>query len=139
VTLVAAVETLDSRVRFLSIRTREQAMTEESISQAADTNQAPAETGGQQESASRTMLRGAIQKVMDEIELHEREARHHLHQAGELRKELRESLAFLHEQSEKKTPGVPRARSQPEAAGTGAEEKSSQSVTAKRRRRGRRK
>jgi hypothetical protein len=47
------------------------------------------------EGGSSAMLRGAIQKVMDEIEHHEREAKRHLQQAEELRKELRSSISFL--------------------------------------------
>jgi hypothetical protein len=43
------------------------------------------------------MLREAIQKVMEEIEFHEREAKHHLQLAEELRNDLRDSFAFLQE------------------------------------------
>jgi len=47
------------------------------------------------------MLREAIQKVMEQIDSHEREAKKHLQQAAELRKDLRESIAFLAEQGER--------------------------------------
>jgi hypothetical protein len=47
------------------------------------------------------MLREAIQKIMEEIEFHEREAKKHLHQAEELRNELRDSFAFLQERKGK--------------------------------------
>jgi hypothetical protein len=47
------------------------------------------------ESPTRGMLRDAIQKVMDQIAHHEKEAEKHLQMAAALRKELRESVAFL--------------------------------------------
>ena len=47
------------------------------------------------------VLREAIQKVMEEIEHHEREAKRHSQQARDLRKELRESFSYLLEQGEK--------------------------------------
>ena len=55
-----------------------------------------------QESGAKGMLRDAIRSVMEEIERHEAEAKKHLQQAAILRKELRESIAFLHEQAGKK-------------------------------------
>jgi hypothetical protein len=55
----------------------------------------------EQESSTRGMLREAIQKVMEKIEFHEREAKMHLHQAEELRNELRDSFAFLQERKGK--------------------------------------
>jgi hypothetical protein len=62
--------------------------------------EAPARTAasasaGASESGTRAMLRDAIQQVIDEIDRHECEAKRHLEQAQELRKELRESVAFL--------------------------------------------
>jgi hypothetical protein len=62
-----------------------------------DTAPVPPETmaAASAESGTRAILRDAIQKVMDEIAHHEREAKRHLQQAQELRKELRESVAFL--------------------------------------------
>jgi hypothetical protein len=54
------------------------------------------------ESRTRGILREAIHKVMEEIEHHEREAREHLKQAEALRKDLRESVAFLLEQGKVK-------------------------------------
>ncbi len=52
----------------------------------------------QAESSAKGVLREAIQKVMTEIAYHEREAQRHLQQAEELRKDLRESFAFMLEQ-----------------------------------------
>jgi hypothetical protein len=51
------------------------------------------------------MLRDAIQKVMEEIALHEKEAREHKQQADALRRDLRESFAFLQDQKGKAKPG----------------------------------
>jgi hypothetical protein len=59
---------------------------------------------GQQESRTRGILREAIRKVMEEIEYHEKEAQQHLQQAAQLRKDLRDSLAFLQKQGEKAAP-----------------------------------
>jgi hypothetical protein len=47
------------------------------------------------ESRTQSMLREAIQKVREEIIHHETEAKKHLQQAEQLRKDLRDSLAFL--------------------------------------------
>jgi hypothetical protein len=55
---------------------------------------------GQEESSTKGMLREAIQKVMEEIEHHEREAKKHLQQAKALRKDLRDSFAFLQERKD---------------------------------------
>jgi len=60
----------------------------------------PAAEGGSESETGR-MLREAIQKVMEQIDSHEREAKKHLQQAAELRKDLRESIAFLAEQGER--------------------------------------
>ncbi len=60
---------------------------------------APAEV--QPESRTRGMLRDAIQKVMAEIAYHETEAKKHRQQAEELRKDLRESFAFLQVRGDK--------------------------------------
>ena len=54
------------------------------------------------ESKASGMLRDVIHKVMEEIEHHESEARRHLQQAAELRRDLRESLAFLQTEGEKR-------------------------------------
>jgi hypothetical protein len=69
----------------------------------------PSETvGAQPESEAQAMLRGAIAKVMKEIEHHEAEAQRHSHLAAALRKDLRDSIAFLRKQGEQKeTPAVP--------------------------------
>jgi hypothetical protein len=47
------------------------------------------------------VLRDAIQKVMEEIAFHEQAAKKHLQQADELRKDLRESFAFLQDREGK--------------------------------------
>jgi hypothetical protein len=47
------------------------------------------------ESRTKGMLQDAIQKVMDEIAYHEQEAKSHLQQAEALRRDLRDSFAFL--------------------------------------------
>jgi hypothetical protein len=60
--------------------------------------------GGPPESRAQGILRDAIQKVMGEIERHENEAKTHLQQAAELRKDLRDSIAFLQKQGEKVPP-----------------------------------
>jgi hypothetical protein len=67
---------------------------QESAAQAAVSTEPP-------ESKTQSILREAIQKVMEEIEFHEKEARKHRQQAEALRKELRESVAFLRLQGEK--------------------------------------
>ena len=54
------------------------------------------------ESKARGMLRDVIHRVMQEIEHHETEARRHLQQAAELRKDLRDSIAFLQAEGEKR-------------------------------------
>ena len=64
------------------------------------------------ESSTRGILRDAIQKVMDEIAHHEREARNHLQQAAALRKDLSDSFAFLQERGERRKPGEAMAESQ---------------------------
>jgi hypothetical protein len=67
-------------------------------------------SSGQPESSTKGMLRDAIQKVMDEIAFHEREAKKHLQMAEELRKDLRGSFAFLQEREGKAKPaGIPAA------------------------------
>lgn len=59
---------------------------------------------GQEESSAKGVLREAIQKVMTEIAYHEREAQRHLQLAQELRKDLRESFAFMVEQGASERP-----------------------------------
>src|SRR4029077_6926689 len=49
------------------------------------------------ESSAKGVLRDAITKVMEEIQLHEKEARRHLKLAEALKRDLRESFAFLQE------------------------------------------
>jgi hypothetical protein len=58
----------------------------------APTNDPPSD-----ESSTKGMLRDVIHKVMEEIEHHEREAKKHTQKAGELRRDLRESFAFVQE------------------------------------------
>jgi hypothetical protein len=73
----------------------------EAVKERADGSTSPASTEREPESETGRLLREAIQKVMEQINLHEREAKKHLQQAAELRKDLRESIAFLAEQGEK--------------------------------------
>jgi hypothetical protein len=107
---------------------KERSMTEETLSHAADANSSQSSGGAAQEDGSaRGILRDAIQKVMEEIEHHERQARHHLQQATELRKALKESISFLHEQGEKKaTPASPKGGRTDKPTGPKAEEKGKQ-------------
>jgi hypothetical protein len=71
------------------------------------------------ESSTRGMLREAIQKVMDEISYHEREAKKHLQQAAELRKDLRDSFAFLQERRGDAKPAAAADSRAPEPAAKG--------------------
>jgi len=52
----------------------------------------------ERESPAKGMLKEAITKVMEEIEFHEREAHKHRQQAEALKRDLRESFAFMQEQ-----------------------------------------
>jgi hypothetical protein len=73
------------------------------------TEETPTQPGtaeGQQESGTKGMLREAIRKVMEEIEHHEREAKRHLQQAKALRKDLRDSFAFLQERKDDEPAGI---------------------------------
>ncbi len=74
-----------------------QASTSGSAASSAEAESPPSlsETSAGLEGGTRAVLRDAIQKVMDEIEHHEREAKRHLQQAQDLRRELRDSVAFL--------------------------------------------
>ena len=56
---------------------------------------------GPQESKAKGILRDAIRRVMEDIERHEDAAKRHLQQAADLRKDLRDSIAFLQKQGEK--------------------------------------
>jgi hypothetical protein len=67
------------------------------------------------ESQTKGMLRDAINKVIEEIQYHEREAQRHLHLARELRKDLRESFAFVMEQKGKREVIRDAAEERPEA------------------------
>ena len=58
---------------------------------------APTNDPPQDESSTKGMLRDVIHKVMEEIEHHEREAKKHTQKAAELRRDLRESFAFVQE------------------------------------------
>jgi len=112
-------------------------MTEQTVSHAADagSNQSVPTGGVGQDDGARGLLRDAIQKVMEEIEHHERQARHHLQQATELRKALRESISFLHEQGEKKaTPSSAKGRADKPASAS-AEEKGKPAAAASARKR----
>jgi hypothetical protein len=91
-----------------------------------------AEASAPPETNAKGMLRDAIHKVMEEIELHEREAKRHLQLADTLRKELRDSVKFMIEQkdgmtaraaSAKDRPSKTTESSQPESATASAVEK----------------
>jgi hypothetical protein len=98
----------------------------ESIELGSDTGSAAAEesssTNGQEESASaeaapeppeshtKSVLRQAIEKVMEEITQHEKEAQKHMQRANALRRELRESVAFLQDQGSRAKPTLPREK-----------------------------
>jgi hypothetical protein len=76
------------------------------------------------ESIARGVLRDAITKVMEEIQLHEREARRHLKLAEVLKRDLRESFAFLQERGGgRKRAEAPAASSSATGASEQAEEK----------------
>jgi hypothetical protein len=97
-----------------------------------------ADDGGAKE-----MLKGAITKVMEEISHHEKEARRHVKQAESLKRDLRESFAFLQEKrAAKHRPEAPpdasaSANEQTEAKPTDAGTPNSGRST-RRKRRGRR-
>jgi hypothetical protein len=75
------------------------------------------------EGHSKGVLRDAIQKVMEEIEHHEREAKRHLQQAEDLRKDLRESFAFMLQQEGEGTPSAsPEEKRSSKATDPGAPE-----------------
>ena len=67
-----------------------------------------------QSSATRGMLRDAIQKVVTEIAFHESEASKHLKQAADLRKDLRESFAFVQDRGDQTKANRTVAAGQPE-------------------------
>jgi hypothetical protein len=66
----------------------------------------------QEDSSAKGILREAIQKVMEEIAYHEREAEKHVQLAKSLRKDLRDSFAFLQERQDDAPTGAS-ARSRP--------------------------
>jgi hypothetical protein len=66
-----------------------------------DSSAGPGPPEEPQESKASRLLREAIHQIMEEIEHHEQEAQRHLQQAQALRKELRESLAFLRAEGRK--------------------------------------
>src|SRR5258708_1544020 len=59
------------------------------------------------ESSTKGMLRDVIHKVMEEIEHHEREAKKHTQKAAELRRDLRESFAFVQDKKSDARPARP--------------------------------
>jgi len=94
---------------------------------------APPETPeAQPESRTRSMLREAIQKVMEEIEHHEKEAKKHMKQAEALRRDLRESVAFLMEQGKGKPIAVPAAKRAAKASETHVKENATETPAPKR-------
>jgi hypothetical protein len=95
----------------------------------------PTASPSQPETGARAVLRDAIQKVMKEIEHHESEAQRHLQTAATLRKELRESIAFLRKQGE---PKEPPAVSNPAAAAEPGQQAAKDQAKTKRSRKRRR-
>jgi hypothetical protein len=86
------------------------------------------------ESKTQGILRDAIRRVMEEIERHEIEAKAHLQQAADLRKDLRESIAFLQKQGEKAPPSsVVEAPLHRKIAEGGAKEKAKDSAAGRKR------
>ncbi len=81
-------------------------------------------SGGPAMRGAAGVLRDAIQKVTEEIEHHEREAKRHSQQAKDLRAELRESFSFLLGQGGKEKAAVERRAeaTPPDVADTAAEE-----------------
>ena len=78
---------------------------DESFAKSAATEERGSFAGGAGSQSMRGasgVLREAIQKVMEEIDHHEREAKKHSQQAKDLRSELRDSFSYLLEQGEKK-------------------------------------
>jgi hypothetical protein len=116
-------------------------MVEDSVSQTVDASSSQAvEVSGHEEGPARGILREAILKVMEEIEHHEKKARHHLQQASELRKALRESVSFLHEEGEKKTPrAIPGSVRSDKTGGPPLSDKVKQGVSSNKQRQARKK
>src|SRR5258707_6256734 len=83
---------------------------------------APTNDPPQDESSTKGMLRDVIHKVMEEIEHHEREAKKHTQKAAELRRDLRESFAFV--QEAKRSDGKPARAEEDKPAEPSAKAKS---------------
>jgi hypothetical protein len=87
------------------------------------------------ESKARGMLRDVIHKVMEEIEHHETEARRHLQQAAGLRRDLRESLAFLQAEGEKRPRTAVPTKASPQPSDIGTEDQTERTGKSRKRRR----
>jgi hypothetical protein len=95
-------DSLDAELRALGLPNTE----DEEVAAPAATDEL------QQGSGAKGMLREAIQKVMEEIAYHEREAEKHVQMAKALRKDLRDSFAFLQDRQDDVPTGAS-ARSRP--------------------------
>jgi hypothetical protein len=95
------------------------------------------------EGGAKEILKDAITKVMEEISHHEKEAKRHVKQAESLKRDLRESFAFLQEKRAAKhrgdtTPDTTSNASEPAAASAADATTPSIGRSARRKRRGRR-
>jgi hypothetical protein len=94
------------------------------------------------EGGAKEILKDAITKVMEEISHHEKEAKRHVKQAEALKRDLRESFAFLQEKRAAKhrgdaAPTASAGEAEP-AAGGEAEATTANPGRGRRKRRGRR-
>jgi hypothetical protein len=88
-------------------------------------------TPDQVESRTKGLLREAIQKVMDEIDHHEKEAQKHLQQAKALRKDLQDSFSFLRGQEGKGKP--PQTLNEPKSPDTEVNQRTEAAAPAQKR------
>jgi hypothetical protein len=112
-------------------RSENEAVESEGHTPAAESAPASRAPHGPAESATKGMLREAIQKVKAEIAYHENEAKKHLQQAEELRKDLREFFEFLQQAGRTEEPvAAVRERPSPGNAQPGTAEKSREAPAA---------
>lgn len=102
----------------------------EEVHPSVDNTVLPADDGARPpESSVRGILQGAIQKVMDEIDHHEQEARRHLQQAEDLRRELQEGFRIVKQEARASAKAA--ARSEPGDDAGVSEETKDPSATAR--------
>ena len=102
--------------RALTTQARTPETEEEAASPATEAPDSLAGATEEPQSDTGRMPRDAINKVMDQINYHQREAKKHLQRVEELRKDLRESFAFLQDQkSKEKTTGSDKKNTPPAA------------------------